>query len=92
QRVNGSWIKTGWVQGGENLVGNTTWFDYTGKALPVFEAIAEAAAIDQAGVHETVVTRDDAARGLSAYNLAGQREDASRKGLVIINGKKQFNR
>lgn len=41
QKVGGSWIKTGWVAGGDNQVGNTTWFDYNGKALPVFEAIAE---------------------------------------------------
>ena len=41
QKVNGSWIPTGWVAGGENQVGNTTWFDYDGKALPVLEAMAE---------------------------------------------------
>ena len=43
QKVNGSWIQTGWVQGGGNMVGNTTWFDYEGKMLPVFEIIVEEA-------------------------------------------------
>lgn len=51
QQVNGNWIPTGWVQGGDNQVGNTTWFDYTGKALPIFEAIAQSAAT----IPETVV-------------------------------------
>lgn len=49
QQVNSSWIKTAWAfrKDGSNwwedgnLVGNTTLFDYEGKALPVFEAIAE---------------------------------------------------
>ncbi len=44
QKVGSSWIKTGWVKGGDNLVGNTTLFDYNGKALPVFEAIGADAA------------------------------------------------
>lgn len=39
QQVEGSWIPTGWVQGEGNAVGNTTWFDYEGHALPVLEAI-----------------------------------------------------
>lgn len=92
QRVNGSWIKTGWVQGGENLVGNTTWFDYTGKALPVFEAIAEAAAIDLAGVHEAVVGQLETDVAAPSYNLAGQRVSVHQKGIVVIHGKKYVNR
>ena len=49
QKVNNKWIETTWAmkksgnkwyQDG-NVVSNTTWFDYDGKALPVFEAIAE---------------------------------------------------
>ena len=49
QKVKNSWIKstwafkksgTKWYEDG-NMVGNTTWFDYEGKALPVFEAIKE---------------------------------------------------
>ena len=49
QKVKGKWIETTWAfkksgnnwwQDG-NVVGNTTWFDYEGKALPVFEAIKE---------------------------------------------------
>ena len=41
QKVNGEWIKTGWVKDGENVVGNTTLFDYEGNALPAFDAIRE---------------------------------------------------
>ena len=50
QYVGGKWIETAWAMKkndkGEwwqdgNVVSNTTWFDYEGKALPVFEAIAE---------------------------------------------------
>ena len=49
QQVNSSWIETTWAfkkSGGNwwqdgNVVSNTTLFDYEGKALPVFEAIAE---------------------------------------------------
>jgi hypothetical protein len=49
QKVNNSWIKPTWAfkkSGNKwyedgNMVGNTTWFDYEGKALPIFEAIAE---------------------------------------------------
>lgn len=49
QQVNSSWIKTAWALKKDgsnwwedgNMVGNTTLFDYEGKALPVFEAIAE---------------------------------------------------
>ncbi len=49
QKVGDSWIQTTWAMkksGGQwwqdgNTVGNTTWFDYDGKALPVLEAVAE---------------------------------------------------
>ena len=41
QQVGGSWIPTGWVSGGENVVGNSTLFDYEGRPLPVFDAIRE---------------------------------------------------
>jgi arabinogalactan endo-1,4-beta-galactosidase len=49
QKVRNSWIKSTWAfekSGNKwyedgNMVGNTTWFDYEGKALPIFEAIAE---------------------------------------------------
>ena len=58
QEVNSSWIETTWAfkkSGGNwwqdgNVVSNTTWFDYEGKALPVFEAIAEDAASVQDNV------------------------------------------
>lgn len=90
QKVNGSWIKTGWVQGGDNLVGNTTWFDYEGKALPVFEAIKEAAANDPTGISETFNDSRIIYNGSAVYNLIGQRVSSSYKGLVISNGKKYF--
>ena len=49
QKVNNSWIETSWAlkKSGNtwysdgNVVSNTTWFDYEGKALDIFEAIAE---------------------------------------------------
>lgn len=49
QKVGGTWIETAWAQRKSdgnwyqdgNVVSNTTWFDYEGKALPVFEAIGE---------------------------------------------------
>ena len=49
QKVSSSWIQTNWAlkyYGGTwyndgNMVGNTTWFDYDGKALDVLEAVAE---------------------------------------------------
>lgn len=44
QSVNGSWIKSCWAEKYDptysqwwedgNVISNTTWFDYTGKALP----------------------------------------------------------
>lgn len=51
QKVQSNWIETAWAwkydksydtwwQDG-NMVGNATWFDYEGKALPIFEAIKE---------------------------------------------------
>ena len=89
QKVNGSWIKTGWVQGGENQVGNTTWFDYNGKALPVFEAIKEAAANDPTGISETVIVKSEEFATAPVYNLAGQRVANMQKGRIyIVSGKK----
>ncbi|MBR2185561.1 MAG: glycosyl hydrolase 53 family protein [Prevotella sp.] len=49
QKVNNSWIKSTWAfkkSGNKwyengNMVGNTTWFDYEGKALPILKAIRE---------------------------------------------------
>lgn len=49
QQVDGSWIKSTWAMKKSdgvwyedgNQVGNTTWFDYEGKALPALEAVAE---------------------------------------------------
>ena len=89
QKVNGSWIKTGWVQDGENQVGNTTWFDYSGKALPVFEAIKEAANNDPTGISEKVIVKGEEFATAPVYNLAGQRVANMQKGRIyIVSGKK----
>ena len=89
QKVNGSWIKTGWVQGGENQVGNTTWFDYSGKALPIFEVIKEAANNDPTGISEKVIVKNEEFATAPVYNLAGQRVKTMEKGhIYIISGKK----
>ncbi len=88
QQVNGSWIKTGWVAGGENQVGNTTWFDYTGKALPVLDAIAEDAGKKELSVNSV---RQKSASPL-IHNLQGQVMGTSWEslpaGLYIRDGKK----
>lgn len=49
QKVNGKWIGTCWAEKysgsgttwwyDANVISNTTWFDYQGKALPVLDAI-----------------------------------------------------
>ena len=39
QKHDGQWLPIGWVEDGNNDVGNTTWFDYEGKALPILDAI-----------------------------------------------------
>ena len=39
QKHDGQWLPIGWVDDGNNDVGNTTWFDYEGKALPILDAI-----------------------------------------------------
>ena len=41
QQRDGEWLPIGWVEDGNNDVGNTTWFDYEGKALPILDAILE---------------------------------------------------
>jgi len=91
QKVNGAWIKTGWVQNGENVVGNTTFFDYEGKALPLFEAIKEAADNDQMGIIETVGDMPWVFDGSAVYNLVGQRVGDQQKGMVIVNGRTVIN-
>lgn len=87
QKVNGSWIKTGWVQGGQNQVGNTTWFNYDGKALPVFEAIKEAANNDPTGIE--TINREPLTVN-HVYNLAGQRVATMQKGHIYIENGKKF--
>ena len=62
QQMNSSWIKTCWAhrKSGDtwyedgNQVGNTTWFDYEGKALDVFEVIK-----DDAHIVPSTVTIED---------------------------------
>lgn len=90
QRVGTSWIKTGWVAGGSNVVGNTTWFDYEGKALPVFEAMAE-----DAGKATGITTiKNEPAATLNYYNLQGTNmgpdSGCLTAGIYIQNGKKFF--
>ena len=94
QKVNNKWIETAWAyrldgdnwwQDG-NIVSNTTWFDYEGKALPVLEAIKAAA--DAATGLEIIdngklkIDNDD------VFDLQGRRRVNPTKGLYIVGGKK----
>lgn len=98
QQVNGNWIETAWAyrydssydtwwQDG-NVVSNTTWFDYEGRALPVFEAIAE----DKGTTTGSIVLRRPSLDAAPVYNLQGQQVGTSLAtlptGLYIANGRK----
>ena len=93
QQVGGKWIETCWAyrQDGTNwwqdgnVVGNTTWFDYGGKALPVLEAIKQAA---QTSDIQSVSSEATAPAGY--YDLSGRRIDRlpPQKGIYIYKGKK----
>ena len=100
QKVNGKWIETAWSyrQDGTNwwqdgnVVSNTTWFDYEGKALPVLDAIKEdwqATSISNT-MHDKQLPSSDS----PIYNLSGQRVAVSSsravlpKGLYVIDGRK----
>ena len=93
QQVGGKWIETCWAyrQDGTNwwqdgnVVGNTTWFDYGGKALPVLEAIKQAA---QTSDIQSVSSEATAPAGY--YDLSGRRIDwlTPQKGIYIYKGKK----
>ena len=63
QKVNGKWIGTCWAEKysgsgttwyyDANVISNTTWFDYEGKALPVLDAIKKLSGKDDAtGIEE----------------------------------------
>ena len=102
QKVNGAWIATGWVDGGDNQVGNTTLFDYDGRQLPVFDAIREDYIPSEITIGDTTypVSRDgqkpsgislvkkDAATDGYYYNLSGMRVSRPTHGLYIKNGMK----
>ena len=102
QKVNGSWIKTGWVDGDENVVGNTTLFDYEGKPLPVFDAIREdyiPATITVGGTSYQVLREGQSPSGITTvkaaasdkeacYNLCGMRIAEPTHGIYIKNGVK----
>ena len=98
QKVNGSWIETAWAyrQDGSNwwqdgnVVSNTTWFDYEGKALPVFEAIKEDAPTGIDGPLPTT-TADAEAGGTVVYDLTGRRvSQPVGGGIYIKEGRKFF--
>lgn len=92
QQVNGSWIKTGWVENGANEVGNTTWFDYEGKALPVLEAVAEGFSDGTTDVKAVAHSIDKRSNDDAIYNLAGQRVGKDYRGIIIKNGRKYINK
>lgn len=92
QQVDGSWIETAWAyrQDGTNwwqdgnVVSNTTWFDYEGKALPVFEAIKAA---ETSGIEDITISSRPST-DTRIYNLQGQQVSPSYRGIVIVGGKK----
>ena len=102
QKVDGAWIPTGWVEGGENQVGNTTLFDYEGRPLPVFDAIREdyiPSAITIGGSTYPVSRNGQTPLGISMtkskssdndfyYNMCGIRVEHPTHGIYIKNGAK----
>lgn len=104
QKVDGEWIKTGWVKDGENVVGNTTLFDYEGNLLPAFDAIREdyiPASITVDGTTYQVLREGETPSGISLtestsaktsdgvyYNLVGMRMKHPTQGIYIKDGKK----
>ena len=69
---------------GENVVGNTTCFDYEGRALPVFEAIAEDAGTS--GI--TTIVHHQSYTNNKLYDLQGRCVQNPSKGLYIVRGRK----
>ena len=104
QKVDGQWIKTGWVAGGDNQVGNTTLFDYSGKALPALDAIRAdyiPSSLTIGGttysVARTPHSDPSGITGVSAssatalpacYNLCGMRVQHPAHGIYVCDGKK----
>ena len=91
QKVGGRWIETAWAmkydgskwwQDG-NVVSNTTWFDFDGKALPVLEAIKEAA---PTGI--SLIEAPSLLSERNIYTLSGQKVKTPGRGLYIIDGRK----
>ena len=105
QKVNGSWISTGWVDGGENTVGNTTLFDYEGRPLPALDAIREdyiPAEITVGGTTYKVLREGESPSGIgtvanstaendACYNLCGMRINEPTHGIYIKNGVKTMH-
>ncbi len=102
QKVDGAWIPTGWVDGGDNQVGNTTLFDYEGFPLPAFDAIREDYIPTEIAIGDTTypVIRDGQdPSGITStkmksvddgvyYNLCGMRIEHPTRGIYIRNGVK----
>ena len=102
QKVDGTWIPTGWVEGGENQVGNTTLFDYEGRPLPVFDAIREdyiPSAITIGDATYPVSRNGQTPSGISMtksessdndfyYNMCGIHVEHPTHGIYIKNGVK----
>ncbi len=103
QKVNGSWISTGWVEGGDNQVGNTTLFDYEGRPLPALDAIREdyiPSEIVIDGTTYPVVREGQLPSGITSvnekasssddayYNMSGMRMEPTSHGVYIHKGKK----
>ena len=94
QKVKGKWIDTTWAfkksdgnwwQDG-NLVGNTTWFDYEGKALPIFEAIKEDAVKSMRGdVNDDGIVNGTDIQAIINFIVAGEYDknaDVNEDGIV----------
>ena len=102
QKVDGTWIKTGWVDGGENQVGNTTLFDYEGRPLPALDAIREDYIPTEITIGDTtypVSCDGQKPSGISSikkdvtddgyyYNISGMRIEHPTHGIYIKNGVK----
>lgn len=93
QQVNGSWIKSCWAEkySGSgttwwedgNVISNTTWFDYNGKALPVLDAIKALKEDDTSTSLESVYDSEQESSAVRKY-LKGQQ-------LIIEVGNKRYD-
>ena len=95
QKVNNMWIKTAWAwkynsemdryyEDG-NVVSNTTWFDFEGRALPVLEAV-------KADAPSTGITAPASSSSQASpaplFDLSGRRVASPRHGIYIQRGRK----